>query len=154
MKKNGIPLLALALALSASFVAAATITVLVEQTTLRKRPQFYAPAAGVARLGDKFETGDAANGWYKTDSGFVHQSAVTAKKVKLDSSATVGGGASAAEVTLAGKGFNPQVEESYSGKHPEANFAAVDVMGKRRADDAAVLAFMRAGALLPEGGDQ
>lgn len=152
MKKKAIWLLPAALALTASVVAATTVTVLVEQTALRKRPQFYAPVAATAKLGDAFEATGPDAGWYKTDAGYLHQSAVTAKKVKLDSSGSVGGSASAEEITLAGKGFNPQVEESYSGKHPEANFAAVDKMGRRRVSDDAVIGFMKAGALLPGGG--
>ncbi len=153
-KKTGLWLLPFALALSASVVAATTITVLVQQTTLRKRPQFYAPAAGTAKLGDTFDADGPDAGWYKTDGGYIHQSAVTAKSVKVSSGGSVGGSASADEVTLAGKGFNSQVEQSYGGKHPEANFAGVDAMEKRSASDDRVLSFMRAGALIPAGGAQ
>src|SRR5262245_18511462 len=91
----------------------ATITVLVQETTLRKRPQSYAPAVGVARRGRTFEPPGLESGFYKTDSGYIHSSAVTSKKVRLGSASSVGGGASAEEVTLAGKGFNAQVEKSY-----------------------------------------
>ncbi|MBI3565677.1 MAG: hypothetical protein HY079_10815 [Elusimicrobia bacterium] len=154
MKKILARVAPLGLALSASFVAAATVTVLVQQTTLRKKPQFYAPAAGVAKLGETFDAEEAASGWYKTDSGYIHQSAVTAKKVKVSASSSAGSGATADEVTLAGKGFNSQVEQSYGGKHPEADFAGVDAMEKRQASDEAVLEFMRSGGLLPSGGDR
>ncbi len=153
-KKTGLWLLPLTLALSASLVGAATITVLVQQTTLRKRPQFYAPSAGTAKLGDTFDADGPDAGWYKTDGGYIHQSAVTAKKVKVSASGSVGGGASADEVTLAGKGFNSQVEQSYGGKHPEADFAGVDAMEKRSVSDDAVLRFMGEGGLIPAGGDQ
>lgn len=152
MKKNGVWLLPIALALSASVVAAGTITVLVQQTTLRRKPQFYAPAAGTAKLGETFDASGPDAGWYKTDSGYIHASAVTSKAVKVASSSSVGGGATADEVTLAGKGFNSQVEQSYGGKHPEADFAGVDAMERRAASDEAVLEFMRSGALLPSGG--
>lgn len=142
--------LAAALALSASLVGAATITVLVQQTTIRRKPQFYAPAAGVAKLGDSFDADGPDAGWYKVDGGYIHQSAVTTKSVKVGSESSVGGGATADEVTLAGKGFNSQVEKSYGGKHPEANFAGVDAMERRTTSDDALQRFLRSGGLAPQ----
>lgn len=147
MKKALERILTLVFASTAAAAGAATITVLVQQTTLRKKPQFYAPAAGVAKLGDTFEADEPVSGWYKTDDGYIHSSAVTAKKVKVSASSSAGSGATADEVTLAGKGFNSQVEQSYGGKHPEADFAGVDAMEKRQASDEAVLEFLRSGDL-------
>lgn len=141
-------LLLAAAALAASAVLAATVTVLVQETKVRKRPQFFAPAVATAKLGDSFDATGPASGWYKTDSGWLHESAVTAKKVRVDASASAGGGASAEEVTLAGKGFNAQVEQSYGAKHPEADFAGVGRMEERGVPDAEVLRFLRAGGLL------
>lgn len=132
---------------------AATVTVLVQETAVRKKPQFFAPAAGTARLGQTFEADGPENGWYKVDGavdGYIHASAVTAKKVKVGGD-SVGGGASSEEVTLAGKGFNAQVEKSYA-KGGKGDFAGVDAMERRKASEAAVLAFMREGGLL--GGAQ
>lgn len=144
-------LLAGAALLAASAALATTVTVLVQETTLRKRPQFYAPSAGAARLGQKFEAEGPTGGWYKTDEGYLHQSAVTAKKVKLGGG-EVSGSASAEEVTLAGKGFNAQVEKSYGDKNGAANFPAVNAMERRSVPESAILAFMREGGLLPGGG--
>jgi hypothetical protein len=137
-----------------ALVLAATVTVLVQETVVRKKPQFFAPAAGTARLGQTFEGEGPENGWYKVDGkldGYVHASAVTAKKVKV-SGDSVGGGASAEEVTLAGKGFNAQVEKSYGAKNGAADFSGVNAMERREISEAAVLEFMRSGGLLPEGG--
>ncbi len=53
---------------------------------------------------------------------------MTASKVNATETASSGGGATADEVTLAGKGFNDQVEKSYSSQNSAANFAAVDAM--------------------------
>lgn len=152
-KKFWLPLMAALCAASA--LMAATVTVMVQETQIRKRPQFYAPSVATARLGDKLETSGAQNGWYPVSSddgeGFVHESAVTSKKVNLSSAKSIGaGGTSAEEITLAGKGFNEQVERSYKGKSKGVNFAAVDAMEKRKATDAEILKFMRAGQLLPE----
>jgi hypothetical protein len=134
---------------------AATVTVLVQETTVRKKPQFFAPAAGTAKLGQSFEAEGPENGWYQVDGrldGYIHASAVTAKKLKIGAADSVGGGASAEEVTLAGKGFNAQVEKSYGAKNGAADFSAVNAMERRGVSEASVLEFMRAGGLLPEGG--
>ena len=137
-------------ALCASAALAATITVLVQKTTVRKRPQFYAPVLAAAKLGDKFEAEGPAEGWYKTSVGYVHESAVTANKIKISAgSTTASGPATADEITLAGKGFNSQVEKSYSAQDTTANFAAVDAMERRSVSDAAVLEFLRKGGLIP-----
>ena len=151
MRKMKVWFLLTAAVLTASAVVAATITILVQETTVRARPQFYAAAAGTAKLGEKYTATGPEAGWYKTESGFIHQSAVTVKKVNFGSGDTVGGSASAEEVTLAGKGFNSQVEKAYSQKNSAVNFAAVDAMERRVVSDAAVIAFLRAGGLLPEG---
>ncbi|MDX6768553.1 MAG: hypothetical protein SF051_03410 [Elusimicrobiota bacterium] len=134
---------------------AATVTVLVTETAVRKKPQFFAPSAGTARLGQTFEAEGPDGGWYKVDGrldGYIHASAVTAKKVKVGSDAVAGGGATAEEVTLAGKGFNAQVEKAYGAKNGSADFSAVNAMERREVSESAVLEFMRAGGLLPEGG--
>lgn len=145
-------LIAVVLALSAVAAYASTITVLVQETALRKRAQSYAPSIGTARLGQKFESDGLESGFYKTDSGYIHASAVTVKKVSLGSADSVGGSASAEEVTLAGKGFNAQVEKSYGNKNGSANFTAVNAMERRSVSESALFEFLRAGGLLSEGG--
>ncbi len=145
-------LLALAALLPAAAAVAATITVLVHETKIRRRPQFYAPAVATARLGQTFSAQGPRDGWYRTAAGYIHASAVTAKKVRLSAGGAVAGDASADEITLAGKGFNEQVESSYAGKHPGANFAAVDAMERRTVSDGALRRFLETGGLLPDGG--
>ncbi len=140
--------------LAAGAAVAATVTVLVQETALRKRPQSYAPSVGTARLGQKFETEGLESGFYKTASGYIHSSAVTARKVSLGSADSTGGSATADEVTLAGKGFNAQVEKSYGGKNGDANFSAVNSMERRTVGENALFDFLRAGGLTAEGGSK
>jgi len=147
-------LLAFAAWMSIAAASAATITVLVQETSLRKRAQSYAPSIGTARLGQKFETAGLESGFYNTGSGFIHASAVTVRKVKLGSAGSVGGSASAEEVTLAGKGFNAQVEKSYGDKNAAANFAAVNAMERRSVAEPALFEFLRSGGLLAGGGSK
>lgn len=146
--------LAAALALSGAAAYASTITVLVQETALRKRPQSYAPSVGTARLGQKFESSGVEAGFHRTASGYIHASAVTEKRVKLGSAGSVGGSASAEEVTLAGKGFNAQVERSYGEKNGAANFSAVNAMERRSVSEAELFDFLRAGGLMGEGGSR
>lgn len=146
-------LFALAACLSASAALAATVTVLVQETALRKRAQSYAPSVGTARLGQKYETSGLESGFYKTKAGYIHSSAVTERKVRLGSADSVSGGTSTEEITLAGKGFNAQVEKAYGDKNgAEVNFSAVNAMERRSVSEAALFDFLRAGGLLPEGG--
>lgn len=143
-------LLAAVLALTAAAAYASTITVLVQQTALRKRPQSYSPSVGTAKLGQRYESSGLEAGFHKTPSGYIHASAVTAKKVSLGKADSVGGTASAEEITLAGKGFNAQVEKSYGENNAGANFAAVNAMERRSVSEAELFAFLRAGGLLGE----
>lgn len=141
-------LIAAAALLAATAAVAATVTVLVQETAIRKRPQSYSPSVGTARLGQKFETEGLESGFYKTDSGYIHSSAVTARKANLGSGDSVGGSATADEVTLAGKGFNAQVEKSYGSKSGAPNFAGVNAMERRSVSESALFDFLRAGGLM------
>jgi len=98
MKK--IILCAAALTVLGAAAYASTITVLVQQTALRKRPQSYSPSVGTARLGQKFESEGLEAGFHKTGSGYIHSSAVTTRKASLSGGAGVGGSATADEVTV------------------------------------------------------
>jgi hypothetical protein len=148
-------LLMTAVLIAASAAAyASTITVLVQETALRKRAQSYSPSIGTARLGQKFESSGISAGFHKTPSGFIHASAVTERKVKVGSADSVGSSASAEEVTLAGKGFNAQVEKSYGDKNSGANFTAVNAMERRSVAEPDLFAFLRSGGLLAEGGSK
>ncbi len=53
------------------------------------------------------------------------------------------------EVALAGKGFTPEVENSYRAKHPEMNFALVDRIESFRVAPAKLQAFIKEGDLKP-----
>ena len=165
MKKNLRFWTLLALTAAAGSAAlAATLTVMVEQTQVRKRPQFFAPAAATVKLGAHLPNASESptNGWYTLKGsdgsvGYIHESAVTTKKVKLAARAAGESGTSAEEITLAGKGFNEQVESSYKAGHAELDFSKVDAMEKRSIADDKLLPFMRSGNLLPQtakGGDR
>lgn len=137
----------------ASAGLAATLTVMVQQTQVRSRPQFFAPPVATVRLGDHLNGDPAGGGWYQVTSGdvtgFIHESAVTDKKVDLTSASAGDSGTTAQEITLAGKGFNDQVESSYKAGNPNLDFSLVDAMEKRTTPDAKLAKFMKGGGLMP-----
>ena len=138
----------------AALAAAETVTVIVRKTSIRRDRQFYAPTVAEADLGASFTVLAREKGWVKVGTksgeGWLHESAVTVKKVAASSQ---GPGAAVADedITLAGKGFNPQVESEYRKKNPEADFDAVDRMERLEPGEKAVASFMREGNLQPRG---
>jgi hypothetical protein len=148
---------AAAVLLLAGVAAAATetVTVVVKKTSIRRDRQFYAPTIAEAKLGDAFAVEAREKGWVKVGTaagtGWLHESAVTSKKVVASSQGPAGGKTDERDVAAAGKGFNPQVESEYRSKNPEANYDAVDRMEKLGASEKAVEAFVREGDLQPRG---
>lgn len=130
--------------------AVTTITVTVKESRVRATPASYGKTVGTVTLGQKLAVQESKNDWYKVTvggaTGWLHRSAVTTKKVDIGASGSTGTGkVSSDEVTLAGKGFNPQVESEYRKRHPGANFAAVDEMEKMRISEDEVRRFVEAG---------
>ncbi len=143
------------LAVGGAIAATETVTVIVKKTSIRRDRQFYAATLVEAALGDSFGVLAREKGWVKVGTrsgeGWLHESAVTAKKVVASSQGPAGGAVDDRDVAHAGKGFNPQVESEYRKKNPQANFAAVDRMEKLGASDQAVAALAGAGHLPPRG---
>jgi hypothetical protein len=148
-------ILAALLFAGAAAIAAETVTVIVKKTSVRRDRQFYAPTVAEATLGEAFAVLAREKGWVKVGTGagegWLHESAVTAKKVAASAQAPAGGKVDAQDVALAGKGFNPQVESEYRKKNPQADFAAVDRMERLGASEKAVAAFLGEGNLQPRG---
>jgi Bacterial SH3 domain len=131
-------------------IAALTqITVMVKESRLRATPASYAKPVGTVSFGQKLDVQETKEDWYRVTvagtTGWLHRSAVTTKKVDVGKTASVGSGrVSNDEVTLAGKGFNPQVEAEYRKRHPGSNFAAVDAMEKLKISEDEVRRFVEA----------
>lgn len=139
----------------AAFAAAESVAVVVKKTSIRRDRQFSAPTLVEAQLGDAFSVVAREKGWVRVGTpsgeGWLHGSAVAARKALASSRAPAGGQSDDRDIAAAGKGFNPQVESEYRKQHPEANYAAVDRMEKLDATDAAVASFARDGRLGPRG---
>lgn len=94
-----------------------------------------------------------ANISYNGKTGWVHQSALSNRAIYLDpTAATAQTQVSDDEITLAGKGFNKEVEQKYKSKHGSKGFAAVDKAEKITMSAAGLDRFRKEGKLHPSGG--
>jgi hypothetical protein len=148
-------LLAALLFIADAAAGAELVAVIVRKTSVRRDRQFYAPTVAEAVLGDSFTVLARERGWVKvrtgSGEGWLHESAVSAKKVAASSTAPAGGKVDAQDVALAGKGFTPQVEREYRKKNPRDDFGAVDRMEQLGASEQAVAAFVGEGNLQARG---
>ena len=155
MKRRAAVLLSM-FAAAAALAASGRVTVTVEQTKVRKAKAFYSPAVATVRFQDSLEAGPAEDGWLPVTvsgkQGWLHESAVAAKAGKARAGSWSGTDeATDEEVTLAGKGFNEEVEKAYRSGREDLDFSGVDAMEARTVSDADLLAFLRAGKTLPKG---
>lgn len=143
--------LLLSLLLTASAVAE-NLYVEVKATQIRSAPKYWASAVAGARYGDALTKINEAEGWYevKTKSGakgFIHGSAVTPRKIVFSSSGATAE-ASSADIVLAGKGFNKEVEGEFAAQNSSLDFAAVNTVESLRVPESAVAEFMKSGKLV------
>ena len=101
----------------AGAAVAATMTVQVKQTKVKNKPSQLGKTVATVAYGEAVEAGPLERGWFPVtlangQKGWVHQSALSTKKLALQSGTTDAAVAvSNDEVALAGKGFNEQVEK-------------------------------------------
>lgn len=158
MKKLGlIVMFSLLLALGL-WAAGAEAIVQVKETILRDQPSFTGKTLGVLKYGAKVSVLEEKSGWARVSAeagklqGWVHGSSITKKAVALSSQGGSGTGASSSEVSLAGKGFNAQVEAQYRSQNAALDFATIDAMEKIRFKPEELKAFLADGGILPKGG--
>jgi hypothetical protein len=111
---------------------AETATVIVKENAIRESCKFFAPVKVSVHAGNVLEILSQNGDWFQVRfnniQGCIHKSAIEKKSVSLTDKLlgpqkpSVTGD----EVALAGKGFNPQVEEAYKKKNPGMNYAAVN----------------------------
>lgn len=147
----------LVLALSL-WAAGGAATVQVKETILRDQPSFTGKSLGILKYGAKVSILEEKSGWSRVSveggklQGWVHGSAITKKSVALSSQGGSGTGASSSEVSLAGKGFNAQVEAQYRSQNAALDFATIDSMEKIRFRPEELKVFLAEGGILPKGG--
>jgi hypothetical protein len=151
--KRCILVVALVLGLAAVALASETMSVQVKQGRLYASPNFLSKLKATLPYGSKLQVQGEDGAWRRVSSqkgkGWMHVSALTEKTLSLQAgSGRVSSGASREEMTLAGKGFNKQVESRYRSQHKGLNYRAVDKMEKSYAVSVAqIKRFMQNGGL-------
>ncbi len=132
-----------------------SMSVQVRQTPVRSTPSFMGHISAVLSYGDQVSVTSQDRGWMQVETGagqgFVHESALTPKKIILNpGSKEVEQAASSDEYALAGKGFNTQVEGQFRSRNPKLNFSAVDQMETYGVSENAIRSFLIQGRVFPE----
>lgn len=159
-------MLGLSVGLASWQASAAEMMVSVKTTSIKASKDFA--AAGLAKLthGQRLEVLKEESGWYQVRqqniTGWVHGSAVAKPQQQASLGRALGGlagkpagpavtgkGFSEDEVSLAGKGFNAQVEKAYQKSNTKADFQSVDRMEKLSASSQAISTFAKNGKLSP-----
>ena len=141
----------LALAATAAW-AAKEMSVQVRDGQLRNRGSFLGTVVGTVAYGDRVTVNQTQAGWCEVTiagkTGWIHESALTPKKVVLASgTADARAGASGEEVALAGKGFSKEVEAEYKKQNKDIDYAWVDWMGKQKVSGEQLVQFLKQGEL-------
>jgi len=137
---------------------AADMSVQVREAQLRATPSFLGKLTGAGAYGDRVAVQETRGDWRKVQlpsgqSGWMHNSALTAKKVVLQADApTAQAAASGDELALAGKGFNSDVEAEFKRNNRDVDFTWVDRMEKIRVSPDQMQAFLQAGGVQPAAG--
>lgn len=112
--------------------SATSLTVQSAQAQLRSDPSFGGKIITSVRYRSSVELLEQRGPWrlvkFRQQQGWMHISALVAPSVKLKAGQTLNDRISSKEVSLAGKGFNKEVENKYKQSHSNLNFAAVDKM--------------------------
>lgn len=143
---------AILFALQAGSLFGGEMSVQVKETQLRSIPSYLGKPAGTVNYGDRLSVLEKKSGWCRVQSsvgsGWIHESALTAKTIKVASSGQdISRTASSDELALAGKGFNSDVEAEFKNRNDEIDFTWVDRMESFKVDEAATRAFFEEGGL-------
>ena len=156
MMKNRLLCIAGIVALSAAtvaFAASSAMSVQVRETHVREKPTFLGKIVAALSYGDQVEILEEKGAWRRTEQGWLHQSALSSKKIVLKAGAAdVEGSASSSEVALAGKGFNKQVEDEYR-QRKGLDYTWVDRMETYTVTSGRTMKFLQEGDIEPLEGD-
>lgn len=136
------------------------MSIQVKNGDVRSSPSFMGKIVDQLKYGDQVAVQKVKGSWYFIDrpegstDGWMHSSALSVKKIVLNPGASdVEQAASSDEITLAGKGFNQQVENDFKSKNPQVDFAWINKMEKMTVSQNQIQAFIKEGQLSPKGGE-
>ena len=138
--------------------AAKTMSVQVKEAQLRDRPSFLGAVLGTLKYGDRGTVVAEQDPWIRLRSdtdgreGWVHNSALTTKKVTIRAGEDAEASASSGELALAGKGFNSSVESEFKTRNKDLDFRWIDRMEKFVVAPQTIQAFLAEGGVAPAKG--
>ena len=133
--------------------AAKEMSVQVRDGQLRNRASFLGAVTGTVAYGDRVTVNQTQAGWCEVSiagkTGWIHESALTPKRVVLASGAGDARAQSVGseEVALAGKGFSKEVEAEYKKQNKEIDYTWVDWMGRQTVPSEQLVEFLKQGDL-------
>ena len=138
---------------------AETSRVTVKKTAVKKSPRVFSKTLEMRLYADQVEVLERAKGWVRIEldddkSGWVRESHLSKPELSLQVGVQmVNVAASDEELTLAGKGFDRQVEKAYRQQNADADYTWIDRMESYRLDDVELNRFLTQGGLSPQSGD-
>ena len=145
---------------ASAWAAANEMSIQVKKAVLRDKPSFLGRPAAYAVYGDRVRVADRQGDWVHVETpagaaGWVHASAVTAKRIVLKAGAAdAPSSASADELALAGKGFNADVEAEFKAANRDVDYRWVDTMEGMNFSPNELSRFLRQGGVAPAGPGQ
>lgn len=126
-----------------------------KENYIREFDRFYAPVKAKVQFEDQLQIIETKNDWlrvrFRDVEGWIHSSAVVSSRKMAYKPVMLGSEidpeAEEDEVTLAGKGFNAQIEKKVGEKNPELNFAKVDEIANYDVSPAEINTFIKNGGL-------
>ncbi len=130
-------------------------TIQIRSQHLFPRPVFYATPVGELEFGDVVMLLEESEDWFRIrtasgSTGWVHTTSVTGAVLSGGGVGSGSGEVTSDEIMLAGRGFNSDMEQSYSSSHPGLSFSGVDEMERVTVTPENIYAFLVAGDLIPE----
>lgn len=115
-------------------------------------PKLLAKAKKKLTYGDPVAVLGTNGAWTKVRSsdkveGFIHNSALTSRRLTLSGGKSAGSSVSDSDISLAGKGFSPEVERQLASKDGTLNFRGVDAMEKLTISGEQTRSFVKSGKL-------
>jgi hypothetical protein len=136
-----------------------TMSVQLKTGQLRSTPSFLGAVMAEVAYGDQVDVMQQQGDWLEVRSprnqtGWIHQSALTRKRVVLGTGgSSPQTAASGEEIALAGKGFNADVEAEFRRSHRNMDFTWVDRMEEFKVSTKEMISFLKAGGVeTHEGG--
>jgi len=126
--------------------------IVVQTSPLRQSPQVFGKIISTLGYGTPVDILAEQAGWLQVkvsgERGWVHRTAVARRAMTLNAGKKpVDVAASKSELSLAGKGFNQQVEKAYREKNAQLDYAWVDRMALLTVDEEQLRQFVVEGQL-------